>query len=149
MAQKLWIVRGPRRIVPATLRRNGIKRWWRTYRPTSIEILQTQAGNAGSVVGGAVVGGLLLGGVGAVVGGLAGGRAGRVTFVVETTTGPTLTCQCKAADFAGVHVALSAVIERGRVRGVAGRGGWLRLLGWIALGLLGLMVLLPVVAAIF
>jgi hypothetical protein len=136
--------------VPATLRRHGIRRWWRTYHPTSINLLQTQpGGGVGSVVGGAVVGGLLLGGVGAVVGGLAGGKAGRVTFVVETAEGQTLTCQCKPAQFAGVHVAISTMIERFRAQGIPRGSGCLRVLGWTALVVLGLMVLLPLLAAIF
>lgn len=150
MPQVIWIVKGPNRLAGATLRRNGIRRLWRTYHPTAISLLQSQSGTAGSVVVGAVVGGLLLGGVGAVVGGLAGGARGRTAFVVETAEGITLTCQCKTSEFPGVQATISKMIERRRpdVPG-ASQGGCLRFLWRAVLVSVGLLMLLVVLAAIF
>lgn len=56
------------------------------------------------------MGGLLAGGVGALVGAMAGGK-GRTVFVIETREGKKLVCTCKNSEFAGIYVLVNTLME--------------------------------------
>lgn len=107
----LKVITGRYTKATARLNKLGVKFRGRTYKPLAIRGFYGTEGAAADVLGGAIAGGLLAGAPGAAIGAVAGAKSGKTYFQLLLEDGPTLTCECKTSDFAGLAVTIEAIID--------------------------------------
>ena len=95
------IVTGPNRWKLARFDKRGLRYRDEWQRPVGISMLQANTASGGSSITGAVTGAVLAGGIGAIVGGMAGSK-GDVSFVLELTSGEHVVCATSPRFFAGI-----------------------------------------------